>query len=106
MPIPSSKGPSPPPPLPPPRQIEELNQGGDPGWHFGNRGKDRHGGIASVSVKPGSSLLGGARSPHVKQYSGMQKDVDLKESHSPSSNATSSENNRIPDLAALLGDFK
>ena len=51
-----------PPPLPPPRHIEELNLGHDAGWNWGNSRSDPKG-IDSwqplPSVRPGSSLLGG-----------------------------------------------
>jgi hypothetical protein len=52
-----------PPPLPPPRIIEELNKGQDPGWQWANgkirrdsdhREDTRYG----SAIKPGSSLLG------------------------------------------------
>ena len=49
----------PPPPLPPPRFIEDFNVGRDPGWNWGNRfnsGRTEKSGTGSVS--PGSSLLG------------------------------------------------
>src|ERR1700761_8530208 len=51
-----------PPPLPPPRIIEELNKGQDPGWQWANgkvgRDLDRiEYARSSSSVKPGSSLL-------------------------------------------------
>ncbi|KAF2013798.1 hypothetical protein BU24DRAFT_349564 [Aaosphaeria arxii CBS 175.79] len=47
-----------PPPLPPPRYIDDLNEGQDPGWKWGNRNNSSIGG--SASVKDGSSLRGGA----------------------------------------------
>ena len=111
MPIPSLKGASPPPPLPPPRQIEGLDQGQDPGWHFANRRGDKEdttGGLGSV--KAGSSLLGGARSSFGKQYPVLQKPVDLKgPGSSPSASLASVGEHhvegRVPDLAALL-EFK
>ncbi|KAF2709306.1 hypothetical protein K504DRAFT_476657 [Pleomassaria siparia CBS 279.74] len=53
-----------PPPLPPPRYIGELRQGQDPGWQWGNNNSpnDGFGGTRMATVKPGSSLLGGAAS--------------------------------------------
>ncbi|KAK4946279.1 hypothetical protein LTR66_014307, partial [Elasticomyces elasticus] len=57
MPIPSVRG-SPPPPLPPPRHIDGMDSGQDPGWQWGNGANTLKSGKA-VSVRPGSSLLGG-----------------------------------------------
>lgn len=48
-----------PPPLPPPNYIPEIAQGHDPGWQWGNDPNGADFG-RSASVKPGSSLLGGA----------------------------------------------
>ena len=53
---------SPPPPLPPPRYIGELSEGQDPGWQWGNSNNSSSAGFGRssfVSIKPGSSLLGG-----------------------------------------------
>lgn len=59
MAIPHARGHDVPPPLPPPRYIgEQLSEGQDPGWQWGNRNDTGFGG-----VKPGSSLLGGASAP-------------------------------------------
>ena len=57
-PIPNSRMEIPPPPLPPPRYIEDLAVGRDPGWHWGNTAVSGTGGceIASGTVSPGSSL--------------------------------------------------
>jgi hypothetical protein len=63
-----------PPPLPPPRYIgEELSKGQDPGWQWGNTNSSNNGfgGTRMATVKPGSSLLGGAYSGrvHVRENS-------------------------------------
>jgi hypothetical protein len=51
---------APPPPLPPPRHIDGLYNGQDPGWKYGNgRQHDANANGQYASVKPGSSLLGG-----------------------------------------------
>ncbi|KAK5157603.1 hypothetical protein LTR04_005428 [Oleoguttula sp. CCFEE 6159] len=51
-----------PPPLPPPRHINEIKDGKDPGWQWGNRAGDTgFGKPVSGSVKIGSSLLGSTR---------------------------------------------
>ena len=48
-----------PPPLPPPRYINDFAAGGDPGWQWGNT-PSRSGGFGKSggSVSPGSSLQG------------------------------------------------
>ena len=48
-----------PPPLPPPSYIPEILAGQDPGWQWGNDPNGSDFGRPS-SVRPGSSLLGGA----------------------------------------------
>ena len=48
-----------PPPLPPPSYIPEISAGQDPGWRWGNDPDGADFG-RPASVKPGSSLLGGA----------------------------------------------
>lgn len=48
-----------PPPLPPPTYLPEISAGQDPGWQWGNDPNGVDFGRAA-SVKPGSSLLGGA----------------------------------------------
>ncbi|KAF2692248.1 hypothetical protein K458DRAFT_286807 [Lentithecium fluviatile CBS 122367] len=65
MAIPRARDDAPPPPLPPPRHIgEELSGGHDIGWHFGNISSNGAGFSSQLaSVKPGSSLLGGAAGP-------------------------------------------
>ncbi|KAH7125346.1 hypothetical protein B0J11DRAFT_434070 [Dendryphion nanum] len=44
-----------PPPLPPPRHLNGLSEGQDPGWQWGNTGF----GGPRIPIKEGSSLLGG-----------------------------------------------
>jgi hypothetical protein len=52
-----------PPPLPPPRHIEDLRAGRDPGWQWGNTNNDTgFGGTRLATVRPGSSLYGGSTS--------------------------------------------
>ena len=58
MAIPRARQPVPP-PLPPPTYIPEISAGADPGWQWGNDPNGADFG-RPASVKPGSSLLGGA----------------------------------------------
>jgi hypothetical protein len=58
MAIPRAQDPVPP-PLPPPSYIPDLSAGHDPGWQWGNDPTSSDFGRAA-SVRPGSSLLGGA----------------------------------------------
>lgn len=65
MAIPHAREEGPPPPLPPPRNIgEELSDGKDPGWQWGNTGF----GGNRVELKPGSSLLGGYSSIQARHH--------------------------------------
>ncbi len=58
-----------PPPLPPPRHIEELKAGqSDPGWQWGNTNNPKENGFGGnrlATVRPGSSLHGGSGSAQV-----------------------------------------
>ncbi|KAJ4352680.1 hypothetical protein N0V95_004064 [Ascochyta clinopodiicola] len=58
-----------PPPLPPPRHIEDLQAGhADPGWQWGNTTNPKQNGFGGnrlATVRPGSSLYGGAGSGQV-----------------------------------------
>jgi hypothetical protein len=89
MAIPRARDNGPPPPLPPPRYIgEELSDGHDIGWQFGNISSHgagfRHGQLASV--KPGSSLLGEAASAHAHSHNRpREKDHDERKPSIPSS---------------------
>lgn len=61
MPIPNSRGEEAPPPLPPPRYLEDLDNGHDSGWTWANslaRG-DGFGQRTLAPIKRGSSLYGG-----------------------------------------------
>jgi hypothetical protein len=53
-----------PPPLPPPRHIEDLRAGQDPGWQWGNTKDTGFGGGRLATVRPGSSLYGGSGGHH------------------------------------------
>jgi hypothetical protein len=58
-----------PPPLPPPRHIEDLRAGQDPGWQWGNTNSPidtGFGGNRLATVRPGSSLYGTSASGHVR----------------------------------------
>ncbi len=57
MSIPNSKD-KPPPPLPPPRHIAELEAGDDLGWRWGNTIGGGFGKSDLPTIKPGSSLYG------------------------------------------------
>lgn len=60
-----------PPPLPPPRHLEELKRGQDPGWQWANGKISQSSSLSqsrnynvdseTTSIKPGSSLLGQSR---------------------------------------------
>lgn len=70
MSIPNTNEPLAPPPLPPPRFIEDLAQGHDPGWKWGNSFADEQqfGKPTLAPIKPSSSLMGGhARPPLVRR---------------------------------------
>ena len=58
-----------PPPLPPPRHIEDLRAGqSDPGWQWGNTDNPKESGFGGhrlATVRPGSSLYGGSASAQV-----------------------------------------
>jgi hypothetical protein len=117
MSITSNTGASPPPPLPPPRWIEGISEGNDPGWEFENRANtENNERINTVSVKPGSSLLGGHKISPVGRYNGPARNIDFEQppprlegvadilSQGRIEGADSDEH-RIPDLRALL-DYK
>ena len=59
MSIPNAKDPSSraPPPLPPPRYIDDIDSNHDPGWRWGNSGnRSGFGSIGTGAVSPASSL--------------------------------------------------
>lgn len=64
VPIPGTPIDEPPPPLPPPRCIEELDRGIDTAWSWSN--SHLSGGFKKelAPIKPGSSLYGGYMHPH------------------------------------------
>lgn len=65
MAIPKSNEPLAPPPLPPPRFIEDLAQGHDSGWKWGNAFEGKP---TLAPIKPSSSLFGGhSRPPLVRR---------------------------------------
>ncbi|EER26099.1 C2H2 type zinc finger containing protein [Coccidioides posadasii C735 delta SOWgp] len=65
MAIPNSNEPLAPPPLPPPRFIEDLAQGHDSGWKWGNSFEGKP---TLAPIKPTSSLFGGhSRPPLVRR---------------------------------------
>ncbi|CAG5182161.1 uncharacterized protein ALTATR162_LOCUS10022 [Alternaria atra] len=96
----------PPPPLPPPRHID-LRSGQDPGWQWGNTNSPRDtgfGGNRLATVRPGSSLYGGAigsypREPSVDMFSparepSVSRSVDGMSEHSNTSEDDRSSQNR------------
>ncbi len=57
--IPNARHDEAPPPLPPPRFMNDIAAGGDPGWQWGNTPSKSGGlGKSGGSVSPGSSLHG------------------------------------------------
>ena len=58
--IPNSRGSPAPPPLPPPRYIEDLALGSDPGWHWGNSGGQGESGNKFGPTSPRSSISQGS----------------------------------------------
>jgi len=114
MSIASQTGATPPPPLPPPRWIEGISEGSDPGWEFENRAQaDRESNTATV--KPGSSLLGGQKISPVGRYNGPARHVefdqpppaplrieDLLADTEARGEGSEHGSQRIPDLRALL----
>lgn len=60
LPIPNGRPEEAPPPLPPPRIIDDLANGQDQGWKWGNReSENERSRPALAPIKPGSSLFGG-----------------------------------------------
>lgn len=112
MSITSNTGATPPPPLPPPRFIEGINEGSDPGWEYENRERDRNN---AAPIKPGSSLLGGHKLSPAARYNGQTRNVEfdhpsrheIPQDMSLDARGTPSDagEGRVPDLRALL-DYK
>lgn len=108
MPITPNVRQSPPPPLPPPRQVEELGQGQNPAWNHQKEDSN----TPTPVVKSGSSLLGGQQGKQGKLYTGPERSIDFgrqtRMEDSPSSNqdtktdASEQSQDRVPDLQALL----
>jgi hypothetical protein len=86
-----------PPPLPPPRHIEDLRAGQDPGWQWGNTNSPidtGFGGNRLATVRPGSSLYGSGASsnPRARQPSADYVFKGRESSVSRSHDDMSSEN--------------
>ena len=92
--------------MPPPRHID-LRSGQDPGWQWGNTNSPRDtgfGGNRLATVRPGSSLYGGAigsypREPSVDMFSparepSVSRSVDGMSEHSNTSEDDRSSQNR------------
>lgn len=80
MAIPGTRIENVPPPLPPPRYNEDLANGHDIAWHWGNN--ERVGGIGALApIRPGSSLLGGPlyQQSYHQHYSGRSRSHDEDE---------------------------
>ena len=56
MAIPNARYDHPPPPLPPPRHIDDITAGSDPGWAWGNDPKEGDFGKARASAMPASNF--------------------------------------------------
>lgn len=77
MSITPTTGATPPPPLPPPRYIEGITEGSDPGWEFENRANAEGDRSNSAPIRPGSSLLGGHKISPVGRYTGPARNFDF-----------------------------
>lgn len=67
MSIPNAREEIVPPPLPPPRYIEDLANGHDPGWKWGNTFNGGGFGKSTLApINPASSLYGGHRRPDLE----------------------------------------
>jgi len=73
----SATGATPPPPLPPPRYIEGITEGSDPGWEFENRANAEGERSNSAPIKAGSSLLGGHSISPVGRYTGPARSFEF-----------------------------
>lgn len=104
-----------PPPLPPPRYNRDLDSGLDLAWRWQNR-DCLEGRNAPISIKPGSSLLGGKPNEHfTRDEDGdidMEMDVDashlvqpssdfLSQSHLATGTSLPSMTRRIPSPSGL-----
>jgi len=84
MTIPNTRFEEAPPPLPPPRFIEDLARGIDLAWSLGN-GHELGGSRKLAPIKPGSSLFGGYKNSRVGRdneadddFHGMEIDQDFE----------------------------
>ncbi|OJD13384.1 hypothetical protein AJ78_06155 [Emergomyces pasteurianus Ep9510] len=87
MAIPNAKEPLAPPPLPPPRYIEDLAIGHDSGWKWGNGFEAGEFGKPTLPpIKPSSSLVGGghSRPELVRRTERVNLDKDSKRSNTMS----------------------
>ena len=75
MSIPNSMHEDPPPALPPPRHLEDLAAGNDPGWLWGNKIKrsGEFGSKGSGTVSPNSSLRGGSWDTSIETRSSPER---------------------------------
>ncbi|OAK95819.1 hypothetical protein IQ06DRAFT_55280 [Phaeosphaeriaceae sp. SRC1lsM3a] len=84
-----------PPPLPPPRHIEDLRAGQDPGWQWGHTNSPRDTGFSGnrlITIRPGSSLYGGPNGARPRQPSAETVFKGREPSISRSLDGMSSEN--------------
>lgn len=102
----------PPPPLPPPRHIE-VRGGQDPGWQWGNTNSPRDtgfGGNRLATVKPGSSLYGGATGGHPREPSldmfNHGREPSLSRSIDGMSEHSTSEDDRSSKARPSLGNHR
>lgn len=97
-----------PPPLPPPRHIEDLKAGhSDPGWQWGNTNNPKENGFGGnrlATVRPGSSLYGGSGSGQVHQPRDLSADhlfnghkSSISQSHDDMSSEGSRDHNSDED---------
>ena len=108
MSITSATGATPPPPLPPPRYIEGITEGSDPGWEFENCANAEGVRSNSAPIRPGSSLLGGHKISPVGRYTGPARNFEFDQPprlEVPPDNGRGDGNEHresIPNLSELL----
>ncbi|EQL28507.1 hypothetical protein BDFG_08756 [Blastomyces dermatitidis ATCC 26199] len=106
MAIPNAKGPVAPPPLPPPRYIEDLAIGHDSGWKWGNSFEEGGFGKPTLPpIKPSSSLVGGghSRPELVRRTERVTLDRDIKRSSAMSPAEVSSSLRNRSSYSTLRG---
>ncbi|PGH22968.1 hypothetical protein AJ80_03017 [Polytolypa hystricis UAMH7299] len=104
MAIPNANEPLAPPPLPPPRYIEDLANGHDSGWKWGNSFHEAEFGKTTLApIKPSSSLLGGShtRPELARRHETFRLDTEATLQDSMSTNNSS--NRPSPDAADRMG---